>query len=349
MTVAAVATVLTLAALEGVARVSLPDVMPSFPMYRPDPDVVYALRPGFRGIGQLGETIRINGAGLRGDELRPRTADGKRVVVVGDSFTFGLGVAEDATIPSALGALLGPTVEVLDAGVPGYNLYQERRFIAHRVPALRADVVVLVLIENDLYNLDGSDLVARSDGTLARRAGSVHPEMPVNPFAALSGPWLWLQLHSAAFREATFVGIAIELATNGDRELAARALAIEHASDLPARLLRGEDDAETMPRWRAAEQELVAAVAASPVPLVVVLFPRPEQLYSDRLRGGFERLARIARSAGAAGVIDVALAFIASKDRPTLYLFPRDHHPSAYGYAVAARCVAPTIAALCLG
>src|SRR5262249_47038264 len=109
-------------------------------------------------------------------------------------------------------------VEVLNAGVPGYNLYQERRFITGRAVALAPDAIVLVLIENDLDNVDGSDLVAAPDGTLERRPGSYVPDVNVNPFAALSGPWLWLQLHSVAFREASFAAIRTRLAHDGDRE-----------------------------------------------------------------------------------------------------------------------------------
>jgi hypothetical protein len=169
----------------------------------------------------------------------------------------------------------------------------------------------------------------------------------VNPFAALSGPWLWLQLHSVAFREASFRAIRARLEIEGDRELAARARASETSSDLPSRLLRAEDDDETRPRWRAAEDGLRAATATAArlgVPLVVVLFPRPEQLFSERLRAGFGRLATIATAAGAR-VVDPSPGMARAPDRIGLYLFPGDHHPGPRGYDLVAAALAPVVAA----
>jgi hypothetical protein len=283
---------------------------------------------------------------------------------VGDSFTFGLGVEEDGTFPAALASALamgdseahgsasgdapgasGASFEVLNGGVPGYNLFQERRWIERLAPALRVDAVVLVLIENDLYNLDGSDLVAAPDGTLVRRPGSYQPDVNVNPFAALSGPWLWLQLNSVAFREASFRAIRARLAVNGDRELAARAAESERARDLSSRLLRGDDDPDTRPRFDRAAIEIRHAVEATrtlAAPLLVVLFPRPEQLFAKRLRDGFERLHAMAISSGAL-VVDPSEELAAAPDRISLYLFPGDHHPSPRGYALAARTVAPLL------
>jgi lysophospholipase L1-like esterase len=309
--------------------------------------------------------VRINAAGLRGPELGRKREGWVRVLTVGDSFTFGLGVSEEESLPSALLRALGAAerapegepsgppgatslrIEMLNAGVPGYNLFQEHRLVDHRAAELQADAIVIVLIENDLYNGNGSDFVARGDGTLAWRPGSFQPDVNVNPFAALSGPGLWLQLHSVAFREATFRAIRARLMLGGDRELEARARAAEISSDLPSRLLRGEEDADTRPRWSAAEAELRAVTATANIlgaPLVVVLFPRPEQLYSERLRGGFARLAAMAATCGAR-VVDPSAIMARVPDRIGLYLFPGDHHPGPRGYALVAGTVAPVVSA----
>ena len=355
----------TVGLLEAGARLVFPGTATRLAMYRPQADVVYELVPSFRGVGPRGEQVRIDAAGLRGADFARKRAGSMRVLMVGDSFTFGLGVSEEESLPGALGRVLeaargapsasaqtptgpgAPRIEVLNAGVPGYNLFQERRFIDRRAAELEPDVIVLVTIENDLYNVDGSDFVALDDGTLAWRPGSFQPDINVNPFAALSGPWLWLQLHSVAFREASFRAIRARLELQGDRELAARARASETSSDLPSRLLRAEDDDDTRPRWRAAENELRAATANAArlgAPLVVVLFPRPEQLFSERLRAGFARLATIARAAGAR-VVDPSPGMARAPDRIGLYLFPGDHHPGPRGYDLVAAAVAPVVAA----
>jgi hypothetical protein len=348
--------------LEVGARVFFPGTAPRLAMYRPQPDVVYELVPSFHGVGPRGERVRINAAGLRGADLGRKPPGSLRVLIVGDSFTFGLGVSEEESLPGALARAIdaarsadarrapdavAPAVEVLNAGVPGYNLFQERRLIDRRAAELQADVIVLVMIENDLYNVDGSDFIALDDGTLAWRPGSFQPDINVNPFAALSGPWLWLQLHSVAFREASFRAIRARLELDGDRELEARARMSETSTDLPSRLLRGEDDADTRPRWNAAAIELRAATAAASAlgaPLIVVLFPRPEQLFSERLRAGFARLAALAAAAGAR-VVDPSASMARAPDRIGLYLFPGDHHPGPRGYDLVAGVVAPVVSA----
>jgi lysophospholipase L1-like esterase len=65
-----------------------------------------------------------NSLGLRGPELLPAVSGGpRRVLLIGDSFTFGLGVEDDAApFPAVLGRRLSdssPPVEVVNGGIPG--------------------------------------------------------------------------------------------------------------------------------------------------------------------------------------------------------------------------------------
>jgi hypothetical protein len=74
--------------------------------------------------GQHLGTIRINSDGFRGREIvRPRPPDVLRVVVIGNSVTFGVGAGGDsATLPARLeerlAALLKRPVEVVDLSLP---------------------------------------------------------------------------------------------------------------------------------------------------------------------------------------------------------------------------------------
>jgi hypothetical protein len=71
-------------------------------------------------------TESINSLGLRGSrEVEYARKDGtKRAVVIGDSFTFGLGVPDDATYCARLEARV-PGVEVINMGVNGYGTDQQ--------------------------------------------------------------------------------------------------------------------------------------------------------------------------------------------------------------------------------
>jgi hypothetical protein len=71
--------------------------------------------------------------------------------MLGDSFTYGIGVADDETFSARLEAL-DPRLEVLNTGVNGYGTAQELLLLRDQGLALRPDVVVVVFFWNDLGN-----------------------------------------------------------------------------------------------------------------------------------------------------------------------------------------------------
>jgi hypothetical protein len=80
------------------------------------------------------------------------TKDELRVLAVGDSTTFGLGVDDDETWPSQLQRLFDRSsleVEVINAGVPGYSSFQCRRFLEGWGMAMEPDIVVATFGFND--------------------------------------------------------------------------------------------------------------------------------------------------------------------------------------------------------
>ena len=104
-------------------------------------------------------TIRINSLGFRGKETTLEKPDEvKRILVLGDSFTFGMGVEENETFPHHLETLLGKTGqdwEVLNFGVPGYNTIQEAELFKVKGLAYSPDIVILYVLDNDnIYMLD---------------------------------------------------------------------------------------------------------------------------------------------------------------------------------------------------
>lgn len=92
---------------------------------------------------------RINEDGFRGPRLpRERTAGVARIACVGDSHTFGWGVGDDETWPAVLERELGD-VEVLNAGVNGYDAEQESSFCRRVVLDWRPDLVLWQFFLND--------------------------------------------------------------------------------------------------------------------------------------------------------------------------------------------------------
>lgn len=81
--------------------------------------------------------VSTNPLGLRGPEPSSR---GPRVLAVGDSVTFGWGVADEEAWPARLSALLG--LEVLNAGVPAQRPDAIAAWTAANAPQLDVDLVL---------------------------------------------------------------------------------------------------------------------------------------------------------------------------------------------------------------
>src|SRR4030095_5405262 len=79
-------------------------------LYAPDPPRRYRLQPGFRGTVtnrvEFDTRISITREGLRGPEIGPKRPGSFRILVLGDSFAFGVGAREGETYPAQLQRIL---------------------------------------------------------------------------------------------------------------------------------------------------------------------------------------------------------------------------------------------------
>lgn len=155
---------LLLLGIEGALRMlhvhfpAIPQVVFGTVLWRYDSVLGWAHVPGSTGRVGLGGPdaglVRINSLGFRGRELAPRKAAGVvRVLVVGDSFVFGIGVDEahsfTTRLEDRLRDLTGVAHEVVNMGVAGYSTDQEYLLLRERGLALAPDVVLLVVCDND--------------------------------------------------------------------------------------------------------------------------------------------------------------------------------------------------------
>lgn len=96
-------------------------------------------------------TVTTNSLGLRGSK-EPAAQSTLRVLAVGDSTTFGLGVNDSEAWPAQLALLIEktqPGAEVLNAGVTGYSAYQSLTYLRQQGFALAPDVIILTCGSND--------------------------------------------------------------------------------------------------------------------------------------------------------------------------------------------------------
>lgn len=120
---------------------------------------VFAFKPNASGVFPGGVDMtrtfpyRTNAHGLR-DRDRPAKPPGTtRVLVMGDSYTWGYAVAEDEAYPQVAERLLHssgrPDIEVVNGGIPDYNSRQERQLLAQLLPIYQPDAVFLAYVVND--------------------------------------------------------------------------------------------------------------------------------------------------------------------------------------------------------
>ena len=111
------------------------DVLDNVRNYGLDVDLPYRFRTdsnGFRGTN--------HGAG-----------GGPRLLILGDSFAFGMGVDDGATFPEQLEAALRPErATVFNAGVPGYTITDQLELWDAKLHAFPVEVVVLCHTASDI-------------------------------------------------------------------------------------------------------------------------------------------------------------------------------------------------------
>jgi len=92
--------------------------------------------------------------GFRGPEWPREKDEGTlRIALIGDSVAFGFGVHSKETVgellPETLSRLGGPTSEVLNFGVNGYNSHQQRAVFEEYALKLDPDLIILLPANND--------------------------------------------------------------------------------------------------------------------------------------------------------------------------------------------------------
>jgi len=339
---------------------------------RADPVCGWALRPGAsmrsndtdRGLEY---NIKVNALGLRDrDRDRRKPPATRRVLFLGDSMVFGTGVEMGERCSDRLEALLGPGVEVLNAGVGGWGIDQEFLYLTHDGFGLQPDVVILGLcVENDVLN----DLLPHQLFGTAPKPRFVHRDgrLVLEPAAPPVAPPLAHRTRVVLRRSRLLLFVARHLAM-----LRAPTPAPPVAASAGEDRQYFPDNLETdsshwsvyrrsySPRFEAAfrvSEDLVVAMqescAARRVPLLIFAFPLKVEVDDEARRRElrhygyapdqfdlempYARLRALAERLDTPFVYPLA-TYRAVQDRTPLF-FPRDGHPNATGHALAAEAL----------
>ena len=294
-----------------------------------NPRLVFELRPG--AIARAEVEYRVNADGLRGPETTVEKPHGvQRIVVLGDSIAFGYWVAERDGFPRQLEGLLaghtpGARVEVLDFGVPGYNLDQEIETLRARALAFSPDVVVVAFCLNDLEGLFSYELGLVQDRTARGRSA-------------------WGRVREAMLRRSLFFSwVEYRLS-----ELEARRRFVEAKNPLEGPLY-----AEAVSQQKAAIEGkfavLRAILQARGIPGLVVIFPTLGRRFENYPYGELHQAVAQAAQRSALGALDLRDCYAGYDYRE---LRVDVVHPSPLGHRVAAHAIRDALCArgwLCTG
>ncbi len=288
--------------------------------------------------------VETNSQGFRTAE---EPIDGARkIVVIGDSQTFGPYVASEDTWSAWTQSELrrrpdAKLVQVFNAGVSGYTIYDELAWLRDKGVPFKPDLIVLGVFENDVF-----DYRRVLTGNATRISGAV----------AGGGPSEWIaRLRIALWQNSALYNIASAI----------KRAALLQASGINLR--RGEGDAALVhPDSGAETARYVAAyegdfrafaqtAVAAGIPVAVVSIPSYDSIVAD-VRPTTAPVARRLSAEFGFPFLDLEPVFAAIPDAgQALYLLQWDAkkgllegngHLSRFGHLTAGRAVAGWLAAL---
>jgi len=257
-----------------------------------------------------GVWIRTNSLGMRDSEPAPVEDDSaSRIVVLGDSFTFGYRVDADSIYPSVLESRLNEEstekrLEVLNMGVSGYNTQDGARVLEHKGLLWQPDLVIVGYVLNDPETL---------------------PLQPLNGY--FQQPASWYRTNLGRLLAKAWRDLEVQLWGGGDYYRYLHAPGRQNWDSVVLAL----DDIRTL-------------AESQQVPVLVVIFPDMRRRrwtdypYADL----HDQVAEVSRERGFA-VIDLLDRFSEHTPR-SMRVRHGDPHPSPLGHEVAAEAIYEWIA-----
>lgn len=289
--------------------------------YSLDRDVFYELNPGWEGdFG--GVPIRINSLGLRDrDYLVKKDEKTYRIIVLGDSMTFGWKLNLEDTFEKLLERKLNEEVgsgsyEVINAAVPGYNLRQEVASLNSNWLRFKPDMVILGVFINDITDFNAKPI-------------RVLPQMPIGSFP--------LKLSDVPRKSFFFQFLALKwdlIREKYNRDFNVPPV-VENTD-----FLKGVVSANTRQYWLEADKqlkELARLAEKDSFEVLIFYWPDINQFHKGEDYRGLQRILAEEADKYNFYFVDLSSALENSKEWPLLSeKFSGDYHPNEIGHKVAA-------------
>ena len=307
-----------------------------------------------REIPGLPYAVGIDAQGWRRTGPPSRTPTPLRVLCLGDSFTYGVGVADRETYPALLEIYLRNRfplrgVDVVNAGVPFYDIFDELSYYREKGRLLRPDLVIVQFYANDLEAMAGSffreDLKVRQGGRYNLFDQALGREKVDRVLTS------WFEARLPRLMD----GLRNRPPSGGPSPAASGPFKAYHLQATPEeqRILGDKSallDAANLPvmerfwgNYRRALLDLRDTVRADGAQLLLVLAPDVLQMRENKNAPS----VALVEHCNAAGipVLDMTTRLRSmSGDNPELFfLTPVNNHPSVAGHTVVAKLLAESL------
>lgn len=145
-------------------------------LFEKDECAGFKLKAGYTGKAKIGKSffgdrynVKINSKGLRDHEFSYKNPENTfRILLLGDSFTFGVKVELNETFPKLLENELNykyksRNYEVINAGVPAWGTINELCYLKEEGLKYNPDLIVLAFFYNDIMdNADETLMLAKT-------------------------------------------------------------------------------------------------------------------------------------------------------------------------------------------
>lgn len=326
-----------------------------------DSELGYVPKPGaIVEYPPYNATFSINAAGFRGPAIPvDRSVNRQRIAVLGDSFAWGHGVSTGEAFSEVIDAAL-PNADVINLGVPGYDLAKSLKFYQRVGRDRRPDLVIVSICQNDFRMDDAA--THPSDGA-SRIQASAAPSATSNAPAARSvKQWL---------HERSYLYQLLQQNVNTSRPLSQLAVAIGLKEELAGFELLDDNlrpalidgPACVQRSHERVQQQLLSirdAVRADGARTIVALIPCIQSIDARELaksiaytryepsdfdlNAPMRMLTRFCDE-NDMPVVDPTPAFRKAFDQGDALYLPGDLHFNAAGHALFARCILDAIAA----
>jgi lysophospholipase L1-like esterase len=301
----------------------------------PNPNLLYRLKPNSSALAEVG--YQINQFGQRGPKTTLAKPPGtRRIVVSGDSIAFGYWVDIDAAFGLQLQQMAnesrtgGESIEVINLGVPGYNLGQEFEHLQNDGLRFDPDLVIISICMNDLNTIFGYEYGLAMKWEKARQNDGVW--MQLRAFAldhSLFAAWLEYRFQYLDYRRRWAGGMhraedapaGFHNAPTAERKLmlAKQKKSLKQAFGTFRRVLRVNGE----------------------IPSLIVLFPGLDYDYEIYPHREFHELVADAAARTGMEFLDL-LPCYSGYPAPKLAVDPV--HPSPIGHRIAAHAILDAIA-----